>query len=885
MENPFNLSDEKLKELLDAYFDWVKRNDNEAEYVENERKKAEIRKKTLLNKDHVSKLNDEELTDEILKYVKALEGPVGIRLGKQRVSGEIEKIKRNILYLIDSEEDSFEKAEKIIDGEYKVNMFSKAFWSPLFQARYPELLPNWNNKTDNFIKKIGVNLTTSKKSIQKKYQLYSIAFRYLQELYPGCDFYDLDHLTHYGVAIEEGVKLIDRLTNPVFEGFTDKTFQLLETLSKDTSYEAVYPIKDEIHKEVIEPIRQIFKELSLEFDTKNVLNLEKDKQIMGRLFKPNPKLGAYHHIWGTFYQKGQTKDASMQFFIWICKDYLSCGVYYSRNNVEIKKRLIRNLERGKNELNKYITKNFFGEMTISDEHYDPNQKERVIYEANNIDELINLFKEKGINVGKIYQKEEVIQEKEEIKDKIKDLFEKLVPLYVMGISDNPLEILKDYYKENTQYWRIVLPLDTKDYVVWPKCKENGLIAVGYLENPKAPDVGKMRDKMKIGDKVIAYLEKGRIGGIGTIAGELEDYSDSKPIDKDLFNGDFWRRRTVQWDYLPEDEEYWQLEKNMPGARTTVFELSKEQYDDILKEVNIIPRPAPVPPIDNKERYTKERILDEIFISEDEFDQVINLLKNSKKKQIILQGPPGTGKTFIAQRIARYITQNDNLVETIQFHPSYSYEDFIEGYRPKNEGFELCDGIFKEFCNRASNDLANNYVLIIDEINRGNLSKIFGELLFLLEYRKESVQLTYSQEKFYLPENLYIIGTMNTADRSLAIMDYALRRRFYFKNINCQTGKLKNWLIENNCQIDTDKLLEAIKNMNDAIEKSMHCCDYNIGHSYFMREKLDKQSLEEIINFGIEPLLHEYFFDKNEKISQIIDSLRNILRDEELSDEE
>jgi hypothetical protein len=874
MENPFNLSDDKLKELLNAYFDWIKRNDNEAEYIENERKKAEIRRKTLLNKDYISKLSDEKLADEILKYVKALEGPVGIRLGKPRISGEISKIRRNILYFIDSEEDPFKKAERIIEGDYKISIFHKAFWSPLFQAKYPELLPNWNNKTDKFMKKIGVNLTTSKKSTEEKYRLYSEAFHYLNELYPGCDFFDLDHLTHYGVAIDEGVKLINELTNPAFEGFTDKTFQLLETLSKDTSYEAVYLIKDEIHKEVIEPIKQIFKELSLEFDTKNVLNLEKDKQIMGRLFKPNPKLGAYHHIWGTFYQKGQTKDASMQFFIWICKDYLSCGVYYSRNNAEIKNRLIHNLEKYKDELNKYISKNFFEEMTISDEHYDPNQEERITYEANNINELIKLFKEKGINVGKIYQKEIAIQEGKNIKDKIKDLFEKLVPLYIMGISDNPLEILKDYYEGNTQYWRIVLPLDTKDYVVWPNCKEKGLIAVGYLDNPKAPDVGKMRDKMKIGDKVIAYLEKGRVGGVGTITGEFEDYSDAKPADKDLFNGDFWRRRKVHWDYLPKDGEFWTMENNMPGARTTVFELSKEQFEEILSETRGKVNP-----------YTKERILEEIFISDTEFNQIVKLLKDSKKKQIILQGPPGTGKTFIAQRIARYITQNDNLVETIQFHPSYSYEDFIEGYRPKNNGFELSDGIFKQFCTKARSDQDNNYVLIIDEINRGNLSKIFGELLYLLEYRNQKVRLTYSQKEFFLPENLYIIGTMNTADRSLAIMDYALRRRFYFKNINCQTKRLKDWLNENSCKINLDDLLDAIKNMNDAIEKAMHCSDYNIGHSYFMRERLNEESLNEIINFGVEPLLHEYFFDKNEKIVQIIAPLKNLLKVENQQNDE
>jgi len=400
--------------------------------------------------------------------------------------------------------------------------------------------------------------------------------------------------------------------------------------------------------------------------------------------------------------------------------------------------------------------------------------------------------------------------------------------------------------KKVQYWRVVEPLDTKEYILWPTCKEKKLIAIGYLDKPNASDVKNMQQEMKIGDKVIAYLEKNRIGGIGTITGEYEDYTEEKPKDKDYFNGQFWRRRKVQWDYLPTEGEFWQLTDPLPGVHRTVFRLNKKQYDEVLKKIGKNGPEPPKPVIE----ITKEKLLKEIFLKEEKFDQVCSLLENSKKKQLIFQGPPGTGKTFVAQKIALYLTQSEDRIETIQFHPSYSYEDFIEGYRPKNGKFELEAGIFKDFCQKAVKDEANKYILIIDEINRGNLSKIFGELLYLLEYRDKKVKLTYSQKEFSIPENIIIIGTMNTADRSLAIMDYALRRRFYFVDIKCETKRLEEWLNENSCTLKVSGLIGAIEDMNNQIKNEMHSEDFAIGHSYFMREGLDRDKLEEVMNFEL-----------------------------------
>ena len=186
---------------------------------------------------------------------------------------------------------------------------------------------------------------------------------------------------------------------------------------------------------------------------------------------------------------------------------------------------------------------------------------------------------------------------------------------------------------------------------------------------------------------------------------------------------------------------------------------------------------------------------------------VDFLKNIQellddKKQVIFQGPPGTGKTYVAQKLAEHLAGSDERVTLVQFHPSYAYEDFVQGFRPKTTddgqpGFELRDGPLLRVANRARNDPNAKHFLVIDEINRGNLAKMFGELYFLLEYRDSAMNLQYSDKPFELPKNLYIIGTMNTADRSIALVDLALRRRFYFVEFHPDDepvkGVLRRWI--------------------------------------------------------------------------------------------
>ena len=234
----------------------------------------------------------------------------------------------------------------------------------------------------------------------------------------------------------------------------------------------------------------------------------------------------------------------------------------------------------------------------------------------------------------------------------------------------------------------------------------------------------------------------------------------------------------------------------------------------------------------------------------------------QSKQVIFYGPPGTGKTFIGKAIAQYLAQKEN-TEIIQFHPSFSYEDFFEGFRPaeKSNGsvsLEKVDGPLKRIASAARSNPDKKYVLIIDEINRGNLAKVFGELYFLLEYRDEEISLMYSKtEKFSLPKNLIFIGTMNTADRSIALVDSAIRRRFKFIHLDPTSEPcsqiLPKWLQVNKLPAVAGALLE---NLNNALAKY----EFSVGPAYLMKDKnQSRESLELTWKYSIEPLLEEYFY--------------------------
>lgn len=451
--------------------------------------------------------------------------------------------------------------------------------------------------------------------------------------------------------------------------------------------------------------------------------------------------------------------------------------------------------------------------------------------------------------------------------------------------------------ETIHYW-IYSP--GKGAKIWDECYDNNIMAIGWdeigdLRNYDSKDeikqvMNKFYDpfrsyihsacatwefanEMKPGDIVFAKNGMHLIIGRGIVK---SDYI------YDPQRKEFKNIRKVEWT----DRGEWECSRQSPMKTLTditsftdyVEQLNLFFNSDMLDDVETIETSYPT--------YDKDRFLDSVYMNDESYNTLVSLVKG--KKNIILQGAPGVGKTFAAKRLAYSMmgVKDPNRVMMVQFHQSYSYEDFIMGFRPSENGFKLKYGVFYEFCKRAEVDSDNDYFFIIDEINRGNLSKIFGELFMLLESDKRGValQLLYADEKFSIPENLYIIGMMNTADRSLAMLDYALRRRFAFFDLKpaFESDGFKSYQKDLNSD-KFDKLIECIKRLNLAIKSDeILGAGFCIGHSYFC--DLDKFEVDEleavlirIVDFEIIPLLSEYWFDDVDMVNEWSNNLRSAIK--------
>ena len=481
-----------------------------------------------------------------------------------------------------------------------------------------------------------------------------------------------------------------------------------------------------------------------------------------------------------------------------------------------------------------------------------------------LEEHNNVRKVKWTHVG-----EWIVPQKNIVQKTLTDITQ--YPSYVKELADMVDGELSTVNKDRRYWWLVSSPK------IWSFSK----MKIGeeqdyslYNENGNPRKILQNFKDAKVGDLILGYeaTPVKQIVGIAEVSKAADDgkhiyfkklESFASPIDfatvKDMPG-------LTEMEFL----------KNMNGS---LFKITKEESEllmDIIRTENPCQKSKELTP------YSKNDFLSEVFMDEETYDRMRALLED--KKNIILQGAPGVGKTYTAKRLAYSILGNkdEDKMEMVQFHQSYSYEDFVMGYKPnENGGFDLQRGIFYKFCAKAKSDPDHKYFFIIDEINRGNLSKIFGELLMLIEngYRGEEITLAYNQELFSVPKNLYIIGMMNTADRSLAMIDYALRRRFSFVEMKpgFATDGFRNYQERLSSDI-FDQVIAGIVQLNQVIANDDSLGDgFCIGHSYFCNQKeFCREWLKNVIEFDIIPMLHEYWFDDKNKCQQEIENIKSCL---------
>jgi MoxR-like ATPase len=445
-------------------------------------------------------------------------------------------------------------------------------------------------------------------------------------------------------------------------------------------------------------------------------------------------------------------------------------------------------------------------------------------------------------------------------------------------------------RRNVRYWAIGVGEAGR---LWNEFQERGVVAIGWdelgdlrrfatreaiadeIRTKYNRDIEPKNDsracyqfvhEMQEGDFVIAKLGRRRLLGLGVIQSDYQ-FSSARP--------EYCNFRRVKWLRvatldLPDDSPLPTKTLTDVTNYKSFMKFVRQNYigDETVADVYESPA-AP---------FVLEGALSDLFLPREQFETIVTCLR--RKKNVILQGPPGVGKTFIAKYLAYALMRfkDDSRIEMVQFHQSYSYEDFVQGYRPTASGkFELRDGVFYQFCNRARIHRELPHVFIIDEINRGNLSKVLGELMLLIEAdkrgRKYAIPLTYSEgpgDRFSVPENVHLIGLMNTADRSLAMVDYALRRRFTFVDLEPQfrTEAFRRFLSAKGVG---DSLIEHIVDRMSTLNEKIASDQKNlgrgfqIGHSFFCAPcdgiPQDNSWYEFVIKTEIAPLLREYWFDR------------------------
>ena len=818
MKSPFNISPEKLKQLLAGYTVWMKSDPKEESYPATMRDLSKKIKDEFLNQEVLSHMSDDDLYEKIFKYSRKLEGPVHMRLGEPRLRGDLQEIKRNLIYIITSEDSPFMVAQNILDGEYKIEVFAKAFWTPIFQAQFTGVLPNWNNKTEKFFKKFNINLSTSKLSISEKYRIISEAFTFLSELEEGHDFYTINHLMHYGTVIPEGIRLINELTGAKgyfnLRGFKD--YAQYFGSKYDRNSQAVSWFYDTRNK-----LEYLVTLLSEKLNRNFVINYKE---------RPNNQAGNLkNYVLTGFSPDGVQPDGKL---------FIKLAFHTLNNNpafdIEI-------------DVDEKITDNPY---RADRERRRDNTRLRIPVDQNFPQDWPTLIKSIDSHVETLTQEYMTITGTQTPVNPIVPKTSRSMSLN--NILYGPPGTGKTYHSIN--------------------------YAVSIVEDKPVDEICE-EERSSVKKRFEKYIEEGQIAFctfhqslgyedfievIKPVEPESEDEQLSYAVEDGIFKQmcinasfsfvkkDITQETESALDFSSAYDDYIDSvsEQILKGEEVKLQTISGGLVlvDSITQKNNI-----KIKHVNGTRYYTvsKNRLgklakafpdLNQLTNVNDQFRSEIGG-SNSSAYWAVLNA--------VNQGSAQYINRTQARIKPDK---EYSYND-------KKRIIEtLKNADFKK-------ENPKQYVLVIDEINRGNVSQVFGEIITLMEDDKrlgadEALKaiLPYSKENFGVPRNLHIIGTMNTADRSVEALDTALRRRFAFINLQPEPDKLT--ITDDG--INLAEMLSVINNRLSILKDA----DHTIGHAWLWNVKNTEQ-LKEVFRVNILPLLKEYFYNDYEKLGLVL----------------
>jgi MoxR-like ATPase len=796
------MTDEQIKKLLDWFV-------NES----GTRKKWSERRQKALDENHrwiqpevIQQMVDEELEKKFLDYYNTGTGEKQ-RLNavyRDRIIRDKALFRQTIGYLLDESIEIKERINQVLEGSHKIPGFGKAIVTAFLMDYNPDKYCLWNNKTEMGFDVLGWRIYETKDSLGDAYSKVLSALKNLRNLNPEnqLTFLDIDLFLHTIAAEEEGKHFIYKMMGVSTPAAAEGKINYWQIAPGEKAR-----LWDELRNGSIAAVGYS----ELDFDLSD-LTIKSREEAFALYAEHNPRASV---------RSNKIQFTQLWNFL-----HLNPGDRFVTNNgrsLLLALGVVKGRYKFKPERQEY-------RHTVDVDYYKVSEKGIPIP-----NKFKGIFGKTIVPLSK--SKFEALASLFDLDDKNVLIFQANPAIYDVR---NAILELEDILWRVKTYRDKIKPGDRA--YIWQSGPEAGILAIAAVTTaPKYLEDDGRDSKFHLNENALKE--------------EKEEWRVNLHIEKVLENP-IPRVRFVEHSILSECT----IIKAPQGTNFLLKPEEAKALEDILggitPGISEIPPPSPT--------YTTEDFVSDTGFKRDVIESWQRRIR--RKMHIVFQGPPGTGKTYVAERLARLLVSGTKgFWEVVQFHPSYAYEDFIQGIRPRilkgSITYELEKGRFLEFCRKAQEVPDESpCVLIIDEMNRAHLSRVFGELMYLLEYRDKEIPLAAGGAMFRIPQNVYIIGTMNTADRSIALVDHALRRRFSFIRLDPNYEILTNHLKSRG--YPSDSLVLTLKEINRAIDDP----NFEIGISYFMRkDQVLKEHLSDIWLGEIEPYLEEFFYDQLAKV--------------------